>query len=721
MPAKSRGDDGTPRVTQPPLPAPRAARLSLLGVTLLAAWAAWVAGRPVGAHAQCSAWADTLAPSAKVRALALAAAQPATSPVSSDTLGEMLAADAAALGAADAADAADPFTAGAAAAGALHAAARVRPHAEWTQHRYVWREHRASYAPLVRHGFLRGAAWEVRVARVGENASSAAAAGAEEWLVTHIHPAAGADADAASHCAPAYAPAVVHTLPEGREGANLTPAKAREAARTALLQRGVTVVAGDVESATAAIAAGGGAGLAGAWSRWWNGRANDKDAEVAAAAASAASEASEAPAGGGDGGGDDGGDQGGDGAGGLACGTVVETDIAAIAQPQRTDYQFNFTCVDGGVPTAQLDRRIAVRVGAGRSGALLLSLRRFVKVPEGWLRADKTREKVCATLNLATRMLLLLCLGLGAAAGLVAWSGARGADAAALGLTFRRAAAGLLLLAGGGAANRLPQFYFGLRTAQPFSNQLVSHLGSTIVSSAMYVCVFALGAVGVTAPPAAPASLQSRLGLRPSDALRLAAGAGAGVAYHAGRTLLNMQTADGGYEPNAVDPSAWFGWSVALGFGLAQVQAFVSRVLLCGLLSRQLHALTPPSRRLGLLASPAAWLLATFAGALALAQDPLGAAPCASLYMLPASAPLLGALLLLLQLGLLHDHLQLVPPAVCADALMRLARTLLHDGSFRVPAAQATAAAVVLGLLALCAQLCASLATPPAKQGTKIA
>ena len=170
-----------------------------------------------------------------------------------------------------------------------------------------------------------------------------------------------------------------------------------------------------------------------------------------------------------------------------------------------------------------------------------------------------------------------------------------------------------------------------------------------------------------------------------------------------------------------VDPSAWFGWSVALGFGLAHVQAFVSRVLLCALLSRQLHALTPAGRRLGLLASPAAWLLATFAGALALAQDPLGAAPCASLYALPAAAPLLGALLLLLQLGLLHDHLQLVPPAVCADALMRLARTLLHDGSHRVPAAQATAAALALGLLALCAQLCASLAAPPAKQGSKTA
>ena len=327
-----------------------------------------------------------------------------------------------------------------------------------------------------------------------------------------------------------------------------------------------------------------------------------------------------------------------------------------------------------------------------------------------------TIKQVCATMQLATRMMLLLCLGLGAAAGLVAWSAARGAEAAALGLSFRRAALGLLLLAGGGAANRLPQFYFGLRTAQPFTNQLISHVGQTIVSSAMFVCVYALGAVGVCAPPAAPAGVQSRLGLRASDALRLAAGAGAGVMYHAARTLLSVQTADSGYAPDAVDPSAWFGWSVALGFGLAQVQAFVSRVLLCGLLSRQLHAATPPGRRLRLLASPSAWLLCTFAGTLVLAQDAVGAPACASLDALPACAPLLGALLLLLQLGVFHHHRQLVPPAVCADALMRLARTLLHDGSFRVPAAQATAAVVVLSLLVLCARLCASLATPPAKQ-----
>ena len=127
---------------------------------------------------------------------------------------------------------------------------------------------------------------------------------------------------------------------------------------------------------------------------------------------------------------------------------------------------------------------------------------------------------------------------------------------------------------GAAAANRLPLFFFGLRTSQPFTNQLVSHVGSTLVATAMYLVVFALGAVGVCARPAAPAGVQANLSLlRPADWLRLAAGAGAGAAYHGARVLLSVQTADGGYEPNAIDASEWFGYSVAVGFVLAQLQA----------------------------------------------------------------------------------------------------------------------------------------------------
>ena len=64
---------------------------------------------------------------------------------------------------------------------------------------------------------------------------------------------------------------------------------------------------------------------------------------------------------------------------------------------------------------------------------------------------------------------------------------------------------------GAAAANRLPLFFFGLRTSQPFTNQLVSHVGSTLVATAMYLVVFALGAVGVCARPAAWAALSSRV------------------------------------------------------------------------------------------------------------------------------------------------------------------------------------------------------------------
>ena len=142
-------------------------------------------------------------------------------------------------------------------------------------------------------------------------------------------------------------------------------------------------------------------------------------------------------------------------------------------------------------------------------------------------------------------------------------------------------------------------------------------------------------------------------------------------------------------------------------------------MLLGALLSRLLHARTPPSHRLGLLASPGAWLLAAFGAGLALAQDRVGAGACASLELLPASALALAALLLLLQLLVFHDHLQLVPLAVAADSAMRLASMLAHDGSAAVPAAQAAAAALLGCLLVLSARLCASLATPPAEREAK--
>ena len=58
------------------------------------------------------------------------------------------------------------------------------------------------------------------------------------------------------------------------------------------------------------------------------------------------------------------------------------------------------------------------------------------------------------------------------------------------------------------------------------------------------------------------------------------------------------------------------------------------------------------------------------------------------------------------------EHQAASPGAVAADALMRLAGVLTHDGSASVPAAQASAAALLACVLVLSARLCASLATP---------
>eukprot|EP00966_Prymnesium_polylepis_P270453 6247707-Prymnesium_polylepis.1 len=90
--------------------------------------------------------------------------------------------------------------------------------------------------------------WEVRIARVGDNATEAAVAGAEEWLASQIHPSgrhwepSGAN-DAPPRCAPAYSPdafALSRSLPESRPGANLSEAEAREAVRTVLARHGLT-------------------------------------------------------------------------------------------------------------------------------------------------------------------------------------------------------------------------------------------------------------------------------------------------------------------------------------------------------------------------------------------------------------------------------------------------------------------------------------------------
>ena len=88
-------------------------------------------------------------------------------------------------------------------------------------------------------------------------------------------------------------------------------------------------------------------------------------------------------------------------------------------------------------------------------------------------------------LDLATRMGVRLAAGLGAAAGVVAGSFGRGDETCAAGATFRYSLLGLLLLSLTNVVNRMPRFYFAHKTAQPFTNQLVSHVAQSSAAAAV--------------------------------------------------------------------------------------------------------------------------------------------------------------------------------------------------------------------------------------------
>ena len=634
---------------QPQMPAGQAAGVAVAGGVALVTWLAWLlhASAP-SAHAPCSSWVDAIPLSAQARALERAGAfKTASGPYEAPTLLELVNEDEAA---------------GAAAipAGALRAFPRLSSaRTAWLQHRFVWAQQRDAYTPLLRDGFLRGSEWHVRYARICENATLAATAGAEEWLVTGLAPHGIA---AAGACAAAHAGSMYHTLPEARAGADMSEADARIAAHRALTSVSVAVV----------------------------GAADD----VAASTGSSG-----------------------------ACGLVRESDHKAIAHPNRTDYDFNFTCVGDGFGLAAVgaEARFGVRVGAGVRGPILLALHRFVKVPEDWLRSDKTRQKVCGVVQLVARVLLLLALGVAAVRGVLAWSAAKGGGASgAMARTFGKACAALLLLRGTSAANQMALFRFELATSQPYSNQLVSHVGSAVGGLAMQVVALGLAALSLAAPPGNATPAQSDVvghAALGTDAVRLAAGAGAGVLLCAVRTGLMVQLADAAYEPPLVDAAGWMGHSLPLELVVSELLHVSMRSLLGCLLSRALHALTPPRARLRLLLSPCAWLLCLCAGALLQAKDTAEGAACAAVNTLPLMAAASAATLMAVQLAVFHHHVQLVPVAAAAHGLLDLGRLLMMDASAESDSAWLCVLGTSAAVLVVAARLCAALkARVPARE-----
>jgi hypothetical protein len=329
-----------------------------------------------------------------------------------------------------------------------------------------------------------------RATALGVQASAEHAELAEEWMVTFAagETATGEDCGGGELFREWEEGAQIsHKLPEARPGQNLTEAEARAFATKVMAENGYRVYRVDQDEGSSVV-----------------------------------------------------------GAGGMIA---HEKKAKPIQHPTRVDWEFQFSCSVNDSSTSSTgssstplvltsgDARVSLVLSAasskpdssgssgtsgtsGSSGSSVggpsgnlhtQSFRKWVKVPEAWIREDENERQaaklVGAVSNLAS-MLFVIC---GAGFGLYRWatdnsadsgtnSGAgsqRGRTQVPLPITF---SSGIffrcfllvfsLHLCNG--INRWPQFASSMRSAQPVSNQLVSHAGSALVKALLHAVMISL-------------------------------------------------------------------------------------------------------------------------------------------------------------------------------------------------------------------------------------
>jgi hypothetical protein len=405
---------------------------------------------------------------------------------------------------------------------------------DWREHRFIWREHHDQYVKLVRCGYLPSPRWRVRFARFpaaipstdadggggdggdkdthstsapadssvaqddgAESSSRASALGikastehaelAEEWAVT-FQPAnpsasAGAGADAGEDCGGGdlfreweEGAQIFHKLPEARTGRNLTETDARAFATKIMEGRGYRVQHDDEEQTG--------------------------------------------------------------GTGGMVA---REKKARPIKHPQRVDWEFQFSCSgnrsDGADTTgtgtstplvlSSGDARVSIVLGAATLAGTTTSstttlnggdagdptylhlhaFRRWVKVPEAWVRHDENEQQAIKLLRAVSNLMTMLCVLIGAGFGLYRWATDTSQGSEKDQKDKKRIAGGkvifpsrtfvycfvlVLALHFCNGINRWPGFAADMRTAQPVSNQLVSHVGSSVVKALLHAVVLGL-------------------------------------------------------------------------------------------------------------------------------------------------------------------------------------------------------------------------------------
>ena len=276
----------------------------------------------------------------------------------------------------------------------------------------------------------------------------------------------------------------------------------------------------------------------------------------------------------------------------------------------------------------------------------LADLRRFVFIPEDWLRAERNAQTIAAVVQGAGVLIAVITVIAGMIAAVVSWS--RRQFSVRL---FLMVATVFLGLSAVGLINNFPALLASLQTSQPLQLQLAVLIGSSAVGLLLQAA-----ALGLIAGAVPMWSAAHRLEPRIAVALGLALGAAA-----AGAIVLSAMPGSGPIWPSYAGAAAFV---PLLSAATTPVAALFLRITILMLIVATANRLSDGWTRRRILTAA---LLVIVGGVLGNAGSPLNLAAWI------ASAAIIGALLLAAFVVVLRHHGRIVP---FAAALLTTAATL---------------------------------------------
>jgi hypothetical protein len=327
-------------------------------------------------------------------------------------------------------------------------------------------------------------------------------------------------------------------------------------------------------------------------------------------------------------------------------------DISAVPSklPQRTDWLVTFEQGAHALPRGEL--RLSGRI----RGDEITDLRRFVFIPEDWLRAERNAQTIATVVQGAGVLIAVVMVIAGMIAAIVSWS--RRQFSVRLFLAVSAAFLGLSAIS---LINNFPALLASLSTAQPLQVQIAVLIGSSAVG--LLVEAAALGLIAGAVPMWSAAHR-----LEPRRALELGLGLGAAAA---GAIILSAVPGSGPIWPSYAGAAAFV---PLLSAAAAPVAALMLRITLLMLIVAAANRMSDGWTRRRILTGA---LLVIVGGVLGNAGSPLNLAA----WM--ASAAIIGALLLAAYVVVLRYHVGVVPFAaalVTTAATLREGWTRAHPG-----------------------------------------